>query len=271
MTWLSIHFYPLETQEVFLTRALKPFLEQYIWPRQGARAFFIRYDDERGEHIRLRLRGEADWLTETLRPAIKGWFEGRGDWHEVTYQREEARFGGPEALLLAEEHFHVSTRVVLERIASPTHTYGDALYDALRFHSITAFAAGLNRDRAAWYFAQLCEQWLGLFFHAPDTSDAENAAIRADATAGFEEIFKKQRAHLREALGNLWKALEDGKIDKQQPEWLRWLRGNQLILSEMGEHLDKALPSLLHLTNNRLGIHNQDEVYLNYILSKALS
>ena len=71
-TWLSYHFYPLETPDVFLTRALRPFLEQYIWPTKGARAFFVRYDDERGPHIRLRLRGEAEWVEDTLRPAVEG-------------------------------------------------------------------------------------------------------------------------------------------------------------------------------------------------------
>ncbi|MCY7329237.1 MAG: hypothetical protein LH618_11860, partial [Saprospiraceae bacterium] len=32
-TWLSFHCYPLEAQDIFLTRALRPFLTQYIWPR----------------------------------------------------------------------------------------------------------------------------------------------------------------------------------------------------------------------------------------------
>ena len=51
---------------------------------------------------------------------------------------------------------------------------------------------------------------------------------------------------------------------------MRWLRGNQLVLPEFGDQLEKVLPSLLHLTNNRLGLSNQDEVYLNYILSKVI-
>ena len=68
----------------------------------------------------------------------------------------------------------------------------------------------------------------------------------------------------------LWKALETEKFDKKQPEWARWALGNQIILKELGANLDRALPSLIHLTNNRLGLNNQDEVYLNFILSKTL-
>ena len=269
MTWLSIHFYPLETENVFLTRAVKPFLEQYIWPQKGTRAFFIRYDDEKGRHIRLRLRGEAAWMEETLRPALKGWFEGRGEWAEVAYTPETARFGGETGMALAEEYFHVSTRVVLGRLSREAFTYGDAMFDALRMHTITAFAAGIERNKAAWYFGQLCDQWMTTFFgdnEGNTTAPEMQAALKAD----FEKSAERQTGELRLVLDELWKSLAAEKFDKKQPEWARWFHGNQLILSEFGTNTDKVLPSLLHLTNNRLGVNNQDEVYLNYILSKAL-
>jgi len=269
MTWFSIHFYPLEAEDVFLTRAVKPFLEQYIWPTKGARAFFIRYDDEKGRHIRLRLRGDAAWIDETLRPALKGWFAERGEWEEVAYLPEKERFGGEEPLAWAEEYFHISTRVVLELLAKDAHTYGDAMFDALRMHAITAFATGFSREKAAWYFDQLCNQWLSLFFQPTDAGAAE-IALQSNLKSQFEKNFEPQNGELRASLGELWKALEAEKFDTKQPEWVRWLRGNQLILKEFGGNLDKALPSLLHLTNNRLGVNNQDEVYLNYILSKVL-
>ena len=69
----------------------------------------------------------------------------------------------------------------------------------------------------------------------------------------------------------LWKALDKEKFDQSQPEWARWFSGSQMIFKALDGNLDRALPSLLHLTNNRLGVNNQDEVYLNFILSKALA
>ena len=148
--WLSFHFYPLETTDVFLTRAVRPFLAQYIWPRSGARAFYVRYDDERGPHVRLRLRGEAEWVEETLRLASEGWFRERGECREAIYEPEPQRFGGQEALAWAEDHFHISTRVALERMNQDAYVYGDALYDALRCDVMAAFAAAFSRERAAW-------------------------------------------------------------------------------------------------------------------------
>lgn len=264
MNWLSIHFYPVETQDVFLTRALKPFLEQYIWPHPDARAFYIRYQDEKGPHIRIRMRGAEDWLQEMVLPAFEGWFSGRGPWEAVDYVPEAERFGGASALAWAEEYFHVSTRVVLDRIARDQFTYGDAMFDALRLHIITAVGAGLTRERTRWYFEQLFDQWLPLFL-PPDGPDGP-----VDYRSAFEQALAPQQAQVSATLDAFWNALSMEKFDSRQPEWLRWLRGNELMLKGLENDMEKALPSLLHLTNNRLGINNQDEVYLNFILSKAL-
>jgi thiopeptide-type bacteriocin biosynthesis protein len=261
--WLSYHFYPLESENVFLNRAVRPFLAQHIWPTPGARAFFVRYDDAKGPHIRLRLRGAADWLADTLAPALAEHFEGRGERQAMPYEPEIARFGGPEAMAWAEEHFHLSTRVALDRLAQPGHSYGDAMFDALRMHSVTAFAAGLDQPTAARYFDALCTQWMGAFL--PGTDAAGQAALRAD----FEQKLAPQRQALLAALTDTWAALAQDKLDKTQAEWLRWLRGNQLILKELDKNLERALPNLLHLSNNRLGLQNPDELYLNHILAQV--
>ncbi len=268
-SWLSYHIYPLETLDVFLARGVRPFLEQQVWNSKGARAFFIRYEDEHGPHIRLRIRGEAGWLEDTLRPALLEWFDERGTLEEIPYQPEPERFGSPDALGWAEEYFHLSTRVVLDRLNRP-YTYGDALFDGLRMHVITAFAAGWDRDKSAWYFDRLCTQWMELFFQANESATNSKRDWQASLRDDFETGFSPQREELRLAVSELWTALEKGKFDPEQPEWLRWLRGNQMILGELGDQLEKSLPSLLHLTNNRLGINNQDEVYLNYLLSKTI-
>jgi len=264
MTWLSIHLYPTDTQDIFLARALKPFLAQYIWPQKDARAFFVRYHDEKGPHIRIRMRGEAVWIDEVLKPAFEGWFVDRGEWAEVPYEPETARFGGEAALAWAEEHFHISTRVVLDRIAKEQFTYGDAMFDALRLHAITAYSAGFSRERVRWYFGELFDQWLPLFF------PTDEVGLEAEVTASFDTIFEPQQEKITATLDAFWTSLEKEQLDPKQPEWARWLHGNQLIVKGLEDDLEKALPSLLHLTNNRLGINNQDEVYLNYILSKAM-
>lgn len=264
MHWLAVHFYPLETPDLFLSRAVKPFLEQYIWPTKGARAFFVRYED----HIRLRMKGEAAWVDETLREAVAGWFAERGAQQAGVYEPEVERYGGAELLPWAEEHFHISTRVVLDRLAQPVRTYGDTLFDAMRSHVMALFAAGLDRQQAARYCAQLSEQWLPVFFRPLEGTFNEDLA--QGVREQFEARLARQREDLEPVLDALWKALEAGEFDKKQPEWLRWFRGNELVFQAYGERLPHVLPSLLHLHNNRIGVHNQDEVFLFYALGRTL-
>lgn len=267
--WLSFHFYPLEVQDVFLIRAVKPFLEQYIWPETGARAFFVRYVDEEGPHIRLRLRGEEEWLESTIRPAIETHFANRGNYKEVAYVAETARFGGAESMAQVEEFFHISTRVVLDRLSKELYTYGDAMFDALRMHIITVIAAGFDRQKASWYFERLCEQWIKLFFRPDDGAPADEALVKG-VLDQFRQSFEPQRDDLYYAVTEFWRTVEAGKFDNAYPEWLRWVRGNELVIKELEGNLDKTLPSLLHLTNNRLGINNQDEAHLCFILANTL-
>jgi thiopeptide-type bacteriocin biosynthesis protein len=267
-TWRSYHCYPLETPDLFLVRALKPFLAQHVWSERGCRAFFVRYADERGEHLRVRFRGEAAWLDDVLVPAWKEAFEGRGELSENTYQPEVERFGGEDLLPWAEEHFHISTRVVLDRISREQYVYGDAMLDCLQMHLITAHSAGFDAAKTAWYFGQLCQQWIGLYFRGEDGSplDGEQRKVLLDT---FQETYAAQQKDLRTKMSQTWESIVANGFDAKQAEWLRWLRGNQLVLPEFGDRLERALPSLLHLSANRLGIHNPDEVYLAYVLSRG--
>jgi thiopeptide-type bacteriocin biosynthesis protein len=263
-TWHSRHIRPFETPDLFLVRAFRPFLERYIWSAAGAHAFFIRYEDAQGLHLRLRLRAEDAYWQETVAPALDAWLADRGEWTTVAYEPETDRYGGPEGLALAEAYFHQSTRVVLSRLG-PRYTYGDALLDALRLHTIAAFSAGMTRAEAADYFGRLADQWLPLFFSSDETGWQE--AVKAV----FEIAAAEQTDNLRAALQALWEDLENEYLEDQQPEWRRWLRANQLILPQFGDQLEKVLPSLLHLNGNRIGLNNQDEVYIVYLLSKTLA
>lgn len=96
-----------------------------------------------------------------------------------------------------------------------------------------------------------------------------DAAFFSAIKEEFDTLRPPERRPPRYAGGVLENA-GNGKFDEKQPEWLRWLRGNELILKGLGNNLDRALPSLLHLNNNRLGVTNPDEVFLCYLLSRAL-
>jgi len=153
--YFSVEFRPSESPDVFLARALKPFLEQYIWPTRGTRAFFSRHEDEGGTLIRIRMRGDDAWTDDLLKPAFEGWMRDRGNWQEITFQPDVSAYGGEEVMVWVEEHFHIGTRVVLDRISTPEFTYGDAMFDTLRLFTAIAEAAGFSREKARWYYGEL--------------------------------------------------------------------------------------------------------------------
>jgi thiopeptide-type bacteriocin biosynthesis protein len=269
MNWYSIHFFPKEELDIFLVQDYLPFCESEIWPVKGTRTFFLRYQDETGIHLRLRFAGDNEWLQKQLKPALDKKFKKKGHYTEVRYEGEQNRFGGERGLALSEEHFHISARVVLARLRTQNYTYGDALFDAMRLHVGAAFAAGLSQAETAKYFDTLCDEWIKAYFVANEHTGEEglNATVRAD----FHAVYEPQSTFLKDALQQFWQSLTEERFDAKQPEWLRWLKGNQLIFNEMGEDLrSKTLPHLLHLTNNRLGINNQDEAYVLYVLGHAL-
>lgn len=249
-------------------RGIKPFLEHHIWNNKGARAFYIRYEDEDGPHIRLRLRPAQPEHSESLQEVLEGWFAGTSPSKQVPYKAEAERFGGTEALSWAEEHFHISTRVALERLARPAYLYGDALFDGVRMQLAAMQTAGLDRRETISYCERLMEIMLPVFFHSPDqTPDTD---LKNVVEEDFERALAPQHEQVRAELDNFLQALEEEKFDARQPEWLRWIRGNKLIFNGLGDNLEKALPNLLHFHHNRMGIRNQDEVYIHYILAHTL-
>ncbi len=244
-----------------------PFCEKYIWPTRGARAFFVRYNDDMGIHLRLRFKGEDEWLQKQLLPAIQKELTSKCTHTLVAeYVPETDRFGGEAALALAEEHFHVSTRVALARLARKGYTYPDAMFDAMRLHAAAAAAMGFAPTEARNYFDNLCNEWIRVFFVANEHTEGHDllGAVRSD----FEATLEPQAAFLKDALEQFGQSLAEERFDNQQPEWLRWYKGSQIILKEMQpDARAKALPVLLHLMNNRLGINNHDEAFVLYVLS----
>lgn len=266
MNWYSIHCFPHETPDVFLARGIRPLLEQHIWPLSGARAFFVRYHDDSCPHIRLRVRGEAAWFDETFRPAVTNAMEARGDFQEMPYEPETARYGGPDTLPLAEEYFHLSSRVALD-LMNKAYTYGDAMFDTLRMQLIALHSAKLSRMEAAVYVEKLTKEWISAFFQADDVPADK---LQEDVLKQFDAALVKQYDVLKNTLLELWNSLDDNKLDLKQTAWVRWVRGNQLILPAFEQQLDMVMPSLLHMNNNRLGIANPDEAYGAYVLWQCL-
>ena len=117
--WLYVKLYGgnVVLDEV-LTSALPPLLDAAAGSGTLARWFFLRYADPL-DHLRIRFNGRPDRLqrdllplmAETLNPLLSA---GR-IWKIQfdTYEREIERYGGPEAIVAAEDCFFADSEAVL--------------------------------------------------------------------------------------------------------------------------------------------------------------
>jgi thiopeptide-type bacteriocin biosynthesis protein len=117
--WLYAKLYgsALATEAV-LASALYPLIEK--WRASGSidRWHFVRYRDS-DDHLRVRFHGAPDALRSEVRPALERLFQrvaqGSAIWRCQfdTYERETTRYGGPEAIELAESVFDVDSETVV--------------------------------------------------------------------------------------------------------------------------------------------------------------
>jgi len=117
--WLYAKFYGSAlASEAVLASELYPLIEK--WRAAGSidRWHFVRYRDS-DDHLRVRFHGAPDALCNEVRPALERLFQrvahGSAIWRCQfdTYEREATRYGGPEAIELAENVFDLDSETVV--------------------------------------------------------------------------------------------------------------------------------------------------------------
>jgi thiopeptide-type bacteriocin biosynthesis protein len=240
---------------------LRPLIEEWQSTGRIEHWFFVRYRDS-DYHMRVRFHGPPDALHSDVQPAVQRLFQevAQGDavWRCQfdTYEREAARYGGPEGIKLAERLFNVDseTVVALLRAAPP-----DASPDWRWLLS-------------AWFVDAYFEQF-GL-----DLEDRERLAKRIEARfrrefgmdASFEgqlsQRFRKERPLLEALFSD----------DDRFPERLRWTQtfadAFKVKLSRLATEfkslarqdrlsasLEDISGSLVHMHVNRMMLSNPRE------------
>lgn len=116
--WLYAKLYTgTATVDRVLCDDVAPLAQEAIASGAARRWFFIRYS-EGGWHLRIRFQGDPRVLRERVQPAIESMAQRLIDTGAAwklqfdTYEREVERYGGPEAIELAEEIFHRDSEAV---------------------------------------------------------------------------------------------------------------------------------------------------------------
>lgn len=282
--WRSYHFYYRGSLDLALLEFVGPCITALLRERQIETFFFIRYADP-GPHLRIRVlprRGKVDDVEERLKQAASGFLARRPSPAGETEQRS-GEGDVPPNRALADGLARFPPEFELER-------YGGAGYFAqsLAFftlssvrvmHSLkqvsersmaqrlTFFCRQLARQ--AWSFAETMEECRSLLDYVGDWRDVFDP-IEASADQRFEQQKETLCALLR---------MELDLLDAPSPCWQSpsaavWNTGGGRRLSWEVRSAPPAsrqgiLMSQMHMTANRLGLRNVDEVYLSRLLSRS--
>lgn len=232
--------------------------------------FFLRYSDS-GFHLRVRFHGDPSDVRPPLEAlAARALEEGLA--HEAmlgTYQREVERYGGPDAILLAERFFHIDSDAVVQ-LLSMFESGEDGLDERWRVGLVGADA--LMRDLGLDEQARARQ--------ARRTRESFERELRADARL-HRSVAEKLRQE-RAALDELLDATPDGehplspglRVLAERSARLAPVAAELAALSKAGRlglPIESLSVSYVHMWLNRLcRSENRLQEYVTYALLDRL-
>ena len=276
MKYLSAHLF-YEDLNFLLRKVVFPFVELGMQDQLFQSYFFIRYS-EGGTHIRLRMLTDNK---EKLKAFTKHYFEHFFNEHPSTrthqhdssypnnsiqfidYEPEIERYGGTALIKIAEQHFYISSETV-RALMSYFEDWDNemAIGISLQVQIMFAHAVGLSKEGARQFFENYYKNWLFIF----DEETRKSAAFQTQF-----DISKHQSTI--DFTTSLWLDLEESPDFENAflKDWYAKTKtiGQQFSAQTLQQRFS-IYESLLHMTNNRLGISNYNEVLLAFVLKSSL-
>jgi len=258
-SYVKIHHNPGpsgETTDSILCEAVAPSLREMHGEGLYGAYFFLRYTDETGPHLRLRVNKEA--LESRLRDSIALRLAGVAPDSQITparYEPEVAKYGGVGGMALAEAQFHASSDFALDCLIRTRHQTGVRLLIGAREFLWILEAAVAEPQKRAGVLAGYADYWKR-FLKNSLREPAPSLECDADMRAFWSE--KVADDGLAEALGltaalSAWRGATATAL-----EGLRALeRADQLTVAS--PHI--AL-NFMHTFSNRLGLSIADELLM---------
>jgi len=301
LDWLYVRIYcQREQADEVLVGLLAPCMQQLQACGLIQRFFFIRYF-EGGFHLRLRCCGKkADLLgpvREDLTARIGAYFARQGDtvlnprnWgpegmHDPTWRREQGeeirpvpsfeydryepeymRYGGNAGMSVSEEHFLVSSEVVLRlleyELRSGKNRRRNMVFLLLRD---LALAFSLQESDLAHVFAQQARYWIASSWITPQIRDMLEPAYQQHQHA-LEQLLTWQPGEHKPQAISLWSVLQAPWREANTRTYRALLELDEQ--RQLIERPETILFSYMHMLCNRMGFFPREEAYLVYLLSR---
>ncbi len=198
---------------------------------------------------------------------------------EIAYEPEFGRYGGPRGMELAERHFEHSSDAIVELLTrTNTHVRTVLLGLSAQMACVLAFTMLGSDEAVAEFFQRYRLSWERRY----DTSSEIHHPR-------FDQSLSKARDELLRRIGEIKAGISgDAPIADFRTSWIEHAaemrtgitnltrKGLMSFGDGMEEITDVSivcailLTSYIHMTNNRLGVLIQDEIYISYLISKAL-
>lgn len=308
LMWLSFHIYcgrDLYGPEIdqLLVDVVEPLNRNLRADGAVDRFFFVRYNDP-DCHLRLRFRvqdvsgadgialpdGTSFSIEQKVRRAVHA-FDALARVQRIDYEPELQRYGGPQGIDIAEEHFHHSSQVALQLIAATLDNgRPQRLGKTLLTSVLLVFAWCRDRSITAKFLAGYAQKYRQYLTPAPgvggDREDAEEQGLGERLAELGYSFDGHPAAAMTRALDALLTAAtaDEGLGIPLLDQWMAGLStsteglqrvhqaGELVTSSELAEHqaLQPMIGSFLHMHHNRLGLSIPQEIYLAHLAATAL-
>jgi thiopeptide-type bacteriocin biosynthesis protein len=213
-------------------------------------------------------------------------FRANNTVHSMPYERELDRYGGEAGMRLGEWHFERSSDTVAGLIATTNvHVRSVLLGLSAQLSLILAYTFLGSDEKVARFFARYRNFWETSYqersddYHdsfdtsfqrTGDTLRDKIARIRtlgdgdgSEAMSGLERQWSRHAAELRDRVDELAASGQLVFPDRAV--------GRRVPIDDREAMATVLLSSYVHMTNNRLGAAILDEIYLSYLVEKALT
>lgn len=273
-TWLSLHIYYTGNADELLIQAIAPFISKWKFCFfADSPWFFIRYW-EGGSHIRLRLHANSfyhEQITSSLSNDLCQFQSTSfqvGKVLYVKYDPEISRYGNVESIAWAEQHFAASSTYVLNWLLIRENS-SQVTLQAVKFHLVLLFCVGLKPDKIIRLCDFFINGWLPKLYRSGFSGDHEKAFWLNQ----FEQAFLSKKEIVCLAAASFWQELAAESLHDDLAKYMTCSQKvmDQYQTAEFDEFkFQEIISSLMHMTNNRLGIANQEEAYLMYVIKTCI-
>lgn len=258
--WLSVYFYYQIPCEQFLAKEIYPFILDVMNKKYASQFFFIRYLDNKGPHVRLRLKTEGEIAETILKPYLISAFSNC-PMRFSPYRPELERYGGNAGITIAEEQFEASSQTILTFLTEVDDwRYERRLGTALQLDIGMVHALGMEKEEVIAFFDHLVTKKLKSAF--PVSSHTVQSQIKS-----LWHACEREQAFDKEWFAAWMSSMDSIKTKLKKAQ-------HRLVLPHRPNHGNNNTWSLyesyVHMNNNRLGITSSDEQYIAYIIARSL-